>query len=318
MCSLVAGSTAGWMILSNTLLCDGRFKEWNAVRLGAACGWLVAVCSGVAAARQDWEASGVLVIVAVAATSWNVTLALVTLRILSSAQHRGSIVRTPTIRAILPIGLPVSLGTALVLANSRIDQVFVANLFAARDLGQYVVAAGYCFLVTMVLQSIGSLTLPRISEQTGVSRLRAIELYSSAALWVGLLVGVGAWIAAPIVIPILNGPEFSEAASIARVLVVGAVAAGVAGVIEQGLKAHGMASRYMRVELLGFVALITSLSLFASKGLLWAAACSSVAAIVVLALVGWSVGSIPGVSGKALATRMPRLLVSRVRSRRPR
>lgn len=124
-------------------------------------------------------------------------------------------------------------------ANRNVDQLFIAAMLPAADLGWYAVSASWGSLLAPVMYAIGSNLFPRLA---GASADDAWRHFSFVLKWSFVLIaGSTLFLLAltPIIIPLVFGEAFTPAIRPARVLVVaGAFLAGNI-VLEDGLRGLG-------------------------------------------------------------------------------
>lgn len=157
----------------------------------------------------------------------------------------AAIVRGPvradmgTVRETVSYGLYSMLGNLPATANRSIDQLFIAAMLPAADLGWYAVSASWGSLLAPVMYAIGSNLFPRLA---GASASDARRQFSFVLGWsVIFIVGATLILLAltPIVIPLVFGGAFIPAVRPARVLVLaGAFLAGNI-LLEDGLRGLG-------------------------------------------------------------------------------
>lgn len=141
-------------------------------------------------------------------------------------------------RDLLGFGLKSQLSTSMWNLNERGDQVVIAAFFSAATLGLYVVAVATTQLVTLMGFSFSLVALPVVARITDPARRRrtsrvivATTFYAATAIAIPML------IFEPQVIRLLFGEDFSEAADVGRILLVGSIAFALSRVLESLLQA---------------------------------------------------------------------------------
>ncbi len=145
---------------------------------------------------------------------------------------------TPTGLDLVKFGLKVHLGGIAMVLNSRFDQLLLARLATARELGLYSVAASVSFLPVSVgtAESEGSVSILSRATRDGTVSLKVRQLYrriATTALPALFLL----MITSPALVPAVYGGGFEEAVLTTEVLLVGSIAllAGLPAVV--GLRA---------------------------------------------------------------------------------
>lgn len=282
--AICGGTTALWMLPNGALLGRSAFGPWNLIRLMGGLGWLVAIVGGVLVERSTGSES--LSFGAIAATfgSLNIAVWIASLHLLSRLRRDANPPAAPSNRSLLRFGLPSSAAVTLMLLNGRVDQFFVAKHATSDVLGQYVAAAAYAALLLVAVQSLGNLAYPHVASLS-VEHGTQLQRYGRVATSLGIYLAVPMWIMAPFLLPLLNGPDFPEAAGFARVLVIGCLFQSVTGVLEQGLKAIGRPREFLVAESLGLALTLLLVGLAASWGATWIAAASAVGSLATLVCV---------------------------------
>ncbi len=153
---------------------------------------------------------------------------------------------------MLRFGFPCMLTTLPYLLNLRLDQMLMAALLPARDLGLYAVAVACSGAVSPLLNSIGVTLLPSVAA-AGDRGHAAQRMGKGVRMTVtlALLVCAGVGLAAPFAIPLLFGPRYRFSVSAALILI---PAAGVLGVnlsLQESIRGLGRPYVALRAELIG-------------------------------------------------------------------
>jgi O-antigen/teichoic acid export membrane protein len=140
--------------------------------------------------------------------------------------------------------------------NFRLDQVLLALMVPARDLGLYVAAVTLTSLAVPVTAAFGSVAFPALAaaqHPQAAARLQQQAIVGSVCSAVAVLVPVA--VAAPILASLAFGPAFAEAATPLRILAVGATALSVNQVLGDLLRGRGRPGVVARAE--GLAAAVT-------------------------------------------------------------
>ncbi|MDD5302618.1 MAG: oligosaccharide flippase family protein [Elusimicrobia bacterium] len=154
-----------------------------------------------------------------------------------------------TVRETASYGLYSMLSNLPTTANRNIDQLFIAAMLPAADLGWYAVSASWGSLLAPVMYAIGSNLFPRLA---GAAADDARRHFAVVLKW-SLLLIAGATIfllaLTPIVIPLVFGQAFAPAVRPARVLVLAGAFLAVNIVLEDGLRGLGRLKVLMVAQL---------------------------------------------------------------------
>jgi O-antigen/teichoic acid export membrane protein len=133
-------------------------------------------------------------------------------------------------------GFKAWLGGLGSLANVRLDQLLMTRLVSASQLGLYVVAVTVSsFFVNPVLNAIQSAVAPRSAAGDTGLVARVLRTTLVAVALVGLVVAA----AAPLLITVLFGSDFSGSLKLAWVLIAGSVPLAGVGVLSTALTTGG-------------------------------------------------------------------------------
>ncbi len=144
------------------------------------------------------------------------------------------------IRELLTYGFKAQFSTSLWSLNERADQLVISAFLSATSLGIYVVAVTLTSLTTLVGFSFALVALPLIAKlETDDEKRRVARLVASGTLLAGAVVSVPIFIAEPLLIDLLFGAEFADAAGVGRVLLVGGIVFALSRALESILQALG-------------------------------------------------------------------------------
>lgn len=184
-----------------------------------------------------------------------------------------------TLRLLLPYAWrTASLGTAMSLTN-RLDQVVLVGLVAPGELGLYAVAVMVASVTNPLTSGLSSALFGHLRGETSEVRAQARFRKSLAiTILVSGTVALGIALAAPLLLRIAFGSLFAPATTALRLLLPGAVAFDVLGVIITKLFSEGRPGEASWAALLGAVLTVIGLVALAPRyGIEGAAAVTSMA-----------------------------------------
>ncbi len=142
-------------------------------------------------------------------------------------------------RDALRIAFPMHLGTLAYWVMLRGDAIVVGILLGASSAGTYGLALALSERVGMLTQPLYNATAWRISGPNRTLALDTTLAMTRAELILGLLAGLAAALAGPLVIQLIAGPRFAAAAAPLFLLVVGAALLPVWSALGLYLVSHG-------------------------------------------------------------------------------
>lgn len=179
---------------------------------------------------------------------------------------------------VVGYGVRGQTGGLLLLANARLDFVLLAALAGPATLGLYAVAAKYAEITRLPALALTWVSYPRFAATTSA------EAGSEARRWLPLaLAAVGVLVvpfllAAPWVLELLYGARFADAAGPARILLLGMLLAGGAGLATGFLYGRGRPGRNSLAVLVGLVVTVVLdlllIPRFGAVGAAWASTAS--------------------------------------------
>ncbi len=202
--------------------------------------------------------------------------------------RRNVSVDMDTVRETASYGLYSMLSNLPTTANRNIDQLFIAAMLPAADLGWYAVSASWGSLLAPVMFAIGSNLFPRLA---GASADDARSHFAVVLKW-SLFLIAGATLsllaATPIVIPLVFGEAFAPAVQPARVLVLAGAFLALNIVLEDGMRGLGRLKVLMVAQVSALAVTLIGLPLaLRQSGIMGAAWLSLVSyATVTVILVG--------------------------------
>lgn len=174
----------------------------------------------------------------------------------------------------LKFGLQAGGGTVLIFANQRLDQVVMASVSTARELGLYAVAVSITTVFTGATASAAGASLqPRIAA--GESEL--VGRATRVTIWIMAVIGVVLAVALPVLLPLLFGRNFEPAVPIAQLLLLASLPLAGLTVLGPALVASGRPWVTVIAEALALASSLPLLFIFLGRyGAIAAAAASLV------------------------------------------
>jgi O-antigen/teichoic acid export membrane protein len=157
---------------------------------------------------------------------------------LASAHLERPRLHVPTVRRLWSFGSRSWVGTLSNAMSGRLDQVLLVGMTTSAQLGRYAVAVSAANVTIPIGQGAASAVLPHLRRgglRTWPQLVRAVLAVGGIAAAVSLAVGL----AAPIVLPLLFGDDFSGALVPLLVLLPGQVAGAAAEVLRADLASRG-------------------------------------------------------------------------------
>jgi O-antigen/teichoic acid export membrane protein len=253
----------------------GHYRRWNVLRVSLICTWL-AVLIGAFVAQHAFELH---VTPGGLAAAYIAGVALIAIPITISV-YRGlegpSRPSREVSRRLLRFGLPAMGATFPLWLNLRLDQLAMASLVPAHQLGLYVAAVAWAQVVSPILNALGSVLLPRLAAE----RSRATK----SALFVGasrlgvvlmIVVVIPALALTPVAVRLLFGRAFLGAVPSALLLVLGGCILGWNYILSEALLGCHRTRGPMYAQLVGLGATGVALGLLLGPlGILGAAVAS--------------------------------------------
>ncbi len=195
---------------------------------------------------------------------------------------RGAQAPSPALaRRIAAYGLRAQVGGIMTLLNLRLDFILLSVMAGPAVLGVYAIASKFAELVKVPAMALTYVLYPRYSREGGTAAAAdARRLLPRAGVSLGAAI-VPLWFAAGWLIPALYGAAFHPAVVPARIILVGLVLEGVAGVLTgflYGIGRPGLNSWAMGAGLL--VTVVLDLLLIPPFGSTGAAVASASAYLV--------------------------------------
>lgn len=211
----------------------GHFRAWNLFRLLPVAGWLLIVLGCFVGGHGSVK---VLSLSYLAMTGLIGILIWWRLLRVTSGSFRFD---STMARRMLLFGAPAVGGTLPQMLNLRMDQVFLAALLDAKQLGYYVVAVGWSGAVLPAVTALGLVLFPKVAAAAKCERLELVAEASRISLLLAIAGGMTAAVLSPLAIPFLFGREFAAAIPLAMSLCIGTVFLAWSFVLEEGLRGLG-------------------------------------------------------------------------------
>ena len=211
-----------------------EYRLWNAFRLVPALLWLLVLVVALSLGTTDpiqitARYVGLLAVVG-AAVTW-----IVWRRTAGSAAPTA-----PAVSSMVRFGFPSALSTLPQFFNLRLDQMAVAAVLPARQLGVYVTAVAWSACVPMLSSALAVIVAPRIAAEAMESeRRRHFTRGVQGAAWL-IAVPVAILLAAtPFGVTVVFGRAFEQAVLPAMILVIASGVNAFNGVLEELLRGSG-------------------------------------------------------------------------------
>ncbi|HEV2125526.1 MAG TPA: oligosaccharide flippase family protein [Chloroflexota bacterium] len=277
-----------------------RYDLWNLLRLiGPVCWLLVLLAFTLAAAKEVALiiASFILLQVLLSPLVWFLIPR-------SGRSDRG--VDLALIKPMLRYGTPLFLATLPQALNLRLDQLLIANVETADQLGLYAVSVSWAGIGLPLLVAIGAVLFPKLAAMQPGSARTALAESSRAGAAIALVIGVISAVSAPIMVPLLFGDSFSVPFILHVLLAAATSVLGLNVIIEEGLRGLGSPRSVLLAESTGLAVTVLLLVLLVPRlGIIGAALASLVAYAMVNAILVWTLKRRVGVGASELL--VPRL-----------
>lgn len=250
----------------------GSFSVWNLLRVLPSLGWVVVIVAA-------WWAGTLTPRVLTVGYLAMLAVVLVVAVVLAARVVPGPYaVDVGTWSPMLRFGVPGMLSTVPQTLNVRLDQMLLAAVVGAEDLGLYVAAVAWAGVLAPVLSALGPVLFPRLAseadEHTRVTLFwRAVR--GSVVVAAALVAVVSAL--TPIAVRLLFGEAFVDAVPAAMVLVVASAVLSLNLVVADGWRGLGRPVEVLIGEAAGLVATVLALAvLLPALGIVGAAVASLV------------------------------------------
>ena len=206
------------------------------------------------------------------------------LPLVRAARGRRLQVSRQVMRAGSAFGAKAWTGGLASMANMRLDQLLMAPLVSARQLGLYAVAVTLSGVTSVFTGAAMQVVTPRAAS----GRIDEIASMTRVSLISVLCLAVALAVTAPFLLPILFGGDFRAAVPMAEVLLVGAIPLAGVAVLAAGLTGAGHPGSTACAEIATLLVTVAGLvALLPSFGGMGAAAVSAVAYTLDFAILVW-------------------------------
>lgn len=263
-----------------------RYGLWNVVRLVTPLCWLAAL---LWATMDRSRAVAPLVITFIFLQMLFVPI----IWMLARKQDRGPArIDFGLVRPMLSYGAPLLLATLPHALNVRLDQLVLANMETAEQLGLYAVSVSWAGLGLPLMTAIGSVLFPKLATMGPSDAREMLARSSRAGVLAAVVIGAASALTAPVVVPWLFGRVFAVPILLPLMLAAAAAVLGLNGVIEEGLRGLGEPRSVLVGELVGLGATgLLLLTLVPRVGIAGAAVASLGGYSMVTATLAWRIRS---------------------------
>lgn len=192
------------------------------------------------------------------------------------------------LRPILRFGASNMASSAPNALNSRVDQLILAVMVPASELGQYSVAVSISILATPLVAAFGYVAFPSLARGERIRDTIKFATRGSLLLSVaicGIIATCGPWL-----VPLLLGPDYRSVTVLLLILAPGAAVVAVNRVLGDVLRGLGRPGIVARCEWLGLVCTVIGLVMLVPPwGAVGAALTSTVTYLIVFILLRVSV-----------------------------
>ena len=220
-----------------------RYRLWNVIRVVPPLLWLAvlagAVCLRITDPVRMTAAFVVLLAFVGPATTWIVW---------KNSAGPGAPSAT-TVSSMMKFGFPSALATLPQFFNLKLDQMMVAAVVPARDLGVYMVAVAWGACIPMLSSALATIVSTQIAAGTSdPERNRHFSRGVRGAAWLIAVPVILLSAATPIGVTIVFGHAFQPAVIPAMILVIASGAHALNGVLEELLRGYGRPSATLWAE----------------------------------------------------------------------
>jgi len=264
-------------------------STWNRLRLLPPLSWLATVGSFMVLGVRNPGALaltyvGLLVVIALPM--------LVPVRSRFAGQWRPDV---STWWPMLRYGLPVAAGATPQMLNQRLDQLLIAGMLPAEQLGLYAVAVSWSSIAMMPGLAMHSVAFSKIASTSDPgAQASFIGKATRVIVVISLVAAAGLAVTGPVAIPLVFGIDFAPSATLAFPLLAAAVAKTVALMLQESMKGIGSTRGVMYAEWSALACLVATAPPFITT---WRAQGAG------LAILGASLVSL-GVSAAYLRARL--------------
>lgn len=250
----------------------GKVRLWNILRLLPTVAWFLILLVLLLLSKIDH-----LTFTATALADYYlaslgflsiVTISIAMVSLMGSARPESSMMRP-----LLRYGLPVAGAILPIMLVLQLDQLVMTIVVSPHALGLYVVAVSWGAAVSPILNSLGSLMLPRIASRSDTPQQHALVIRTARlAILLAIAVTLPILILTPIAIHVIFGSSYGGSVSSAYVLVLASSFLGVSYIVSESILGLGLTRGPLKAGIVGCLTTGVSLAiLLPSLGILGAA-----------------------------------------------
>lgn len=261
-----------------------RYGLWNLLRLIAPFCWLTALLIFAALGKDQAEPLILTFLV----------LQLMFIPLVWSLARRekrgpGGVDRK-LISPMVRYGTPLFLATLPRAINLRFDQILIANIESADQLGRYAVSVAWAGLGLPIMTAISFVLLPKLAAMDPKHAQSAFAQSVRAGVILALVLSTITGLTAPALVPLLFGRSFAVPFILSLSLAAATSFLGLNGILEEGLSGLGKPRSVLVGELAGLlVTILLLLVLLPRLGIIGAAHASLGGYTATFAVLTWLV-----------------------------
>lgn len=271
-----------------------NMRAWNGLRILPQTTWVLVI---VALALAGLATPSRIALVYLAAFF---VLACVCLLAIRGPLRQGWPVNRKLWRKLLGYSLPLAAGSTPQFLGERTDQLIVAALLPAHDLGLYAVGVSWSLLMMLPGSALFGVAFSKVAAMPApAEQWRFMKKATWAIVLASLGMGVVLGFTAQWVVPFAFGERFRPAVPAAAILVIAGGLRNVARMLQVGLKGCGRPSGVLYSEWGGVFVLLVAISVltprYGLEGAAWSVVLSggTAAVIALLRLRRWAAGIAP-------------------------
>jgi O-antigen/teichoic acid export membrane protein len=197
---------------------------------------------------------------------------------------------------MLRYGTPLFLAALPYTLNLRLDQLIIANVETADQLGLYAVSVSWAGLSLPIMAAIGSVLFPRLASMDREAALATLASCSRVGVVLACIIGGVSAFTAPTLIPLLFGSSFAVPLALPLLLAGATSILGLNGIIEEGLRGLGEARSVLTGEATGLTVTVLLLFVLVPRmGITGAGAASLAGYAAVTLTLAWSTTAHTGI-----------------------
>ena len=211
-----------------------EFRLWNAFRIVPALLWLLVLVLEFSLREADPVRITAMYLGLLGAVGIGMTW------IVWRRAAGPAVPTAPAVSSMVRFGFPSALSTLPQFFNLRLDQIAVAAVLPARQLGVYVTAVAWSACIPMLSSALAVIVSPRIAAEAMESeRRRCFTRGVQGAAWLIVLPVAVLAAATPFGVTAVFGHAFEQAVLPAMILVVGSGVNAFNSVLEELLRGSG-------------------------------------------------------------------------------